>query len=150
MLTCTISARARPTWTGLETVSWAHRYHRDTRGATGYWGVWGIMGPRDHNTLVTWQLSYQSDPKSAMTSMLGAAGAMVNQLGGPPGSREQAVYCMWSLGPLGAVWAVEAIEGGAPQQALPKPIPGLPPVLVSLRPMPDPGTGCPAPHPGAN
>ena len=70
----------------------AQVWGRDTQGATGCLGIWENLGPRDHGKLVTWELSYHSDPKSAMTWILGTAGAMVNQLGAYPGTMEQAVH----------------------------------------------------------
>lgn len=85
-----------------------------------------------------------------MTWMLGGARAIVNQLGGHPSTREKFVHYIGLLVPLGAMWAVKTVKGKAPKQSRPKPIPSLSSALVSLHLMPDPGTGCPAPHPGAN
>lgn len=63
----------------------------------------GRGGPKHHNELVTWELSYYSDPKNAMTCMLGNAGATVNQFGGHPGIMKQ-ICDPWAQGVLCTMW----------------------------------------------
>lgn len=80
--------RLRDGLVGAQVLQGYTRCHHWLLGSVREYG-----GPGDHK-LVKWELSYHSNPKSAMTWMLGVVGATVSQLGGHPCTMEQAAHYM--------------------------------------------------------